>query len=1052
MNGSTERDLLNNLTDEQKAAVLAPHEGRLKIVAGAGSGKTEVLTRRISSVLASGVSPRRIAAITYTNKAAIEMKDRLVEKRGLKPEIFREMTVSTFHAFLSKLLRKDPFAAGMDIHDKVLTENARRMFTEQLVEKFCIMHADALVNGQQALDKRAAKRLIENFPRALGKIRRFLLSPAEFYKSASALMSAAHGSNAIEQNSVEWLFRFFALYLQQMEAGHFLDFDEILMKGSRLINAMLDEGRIPDQDIFLIDEFQDNNSQQLGIIARFTSRKAGHLCVVGDERQSIYGFQGADPDAFRKFAENNRIVLSGNFRSYLEIIRFSHEFLSIGIPDESEKLPPNISYPGPSKREKPVACLCSESSDDDFEADTIVKMIRRIVEEGLILQKTGETVRYGDIAVIVRSIRLLPKAFEDALLAEGIPYVMSGGMGFYDRSEIADIVAFLRLITTPQDDHAATKILTGPLFGIPDSKLAHIAQSMRAEKTNLLAHILALPENLLPARISDFRKLYLNLKAKSETLSLLEILYHLLENAGFLEYAASQGNHLKRRRMENNLNKFLDVARDFEQSGVFSTLRDFLDYLDRFMASEIEEDEAGLGLEEGDAVRILTVHKAKGLEFPIVFTPFLKRRKYRRTDVLDFSCDYGLMVNLGDLNSEAHKEKLKAFYSYENVKHDSEERRRLYVAFSRAEELLIISGSSKNALTPGETLFDTCAILEKHPELGSISSMVSWETTIDKWLTAGQNRAEKHLPVSQSIAEDIPTLKSSIETYCEFSRRLGAASKGAEDSAGPLKANIISGREAEVFALAELELFETCKRRYFYMKRGFRALKEPHDTISEKLGSLIHRVLRLYHSRNADFSDSAQNARDLKSILVKTSGISHLPDNMQRKASVILDKYLGHRLAMIKPDMLEAEANLRLQTDSGPFFIRGFADRVDRDGPDINVIDYKTHAYDKKKHESYERQMALYLTSARRGILGDIGKLNFAETQIAYLGEDGTTIERCEADAVGFEIWASHCVDSIRKEKQWLPTASVSCNNCEYKCFCSQISPAGNYKDANRQE
>ena len=219
--------LTEGLTQEQAEAVSYPPKGRLRISAGAGSGKTEVLTRRIDALLKQGIKPEELVAITYTTKAASEMKDRLTDKRKILPSVLRKMEVATFHSFLSRFLKQDPFGAGIDSSAAVIDENTREILMLDLADRFAEQYGEKIINGDNALGADIAAKLIAKFPLALSKIRRYLLSPGEFYRKAKQELNSR--GTEIELKTLEWLFQFYTLYMEELEKRNLLDFDEILI-------------------------------------------------------------------------------------------------------------------------------------------------------------------------------------------------------------------------------------------------------------------------------------------------------------------------------------------------------------------------------------------------------------------------------------------------------------------------------------------------------------------------------------------------------------------------------------------------------------------------------------------------------------------------------------------------------------------------------------------------------------------------------------------------------------------------------------------------------
>jgi ATP-dependent exoDNAse (exonuclease V) beta subunit len=1036
------KKLLEGLTEDQKKAVFAPPQGWLRIAAGAGSGKTEVLTRRIMGMLASGVNPEELVAITYTQKAAAEMKSRLVERRKLPPYLLRDMRVSTFHAFIGDFIKQDPFGAGIDRSDAVISENDRQLILAELKEKFAELHGTEIISGPESLGAGAAARLIKEFPDALGKIRRFLLKPAEFYNlTRSRFKKRGAEVTQLEKNTLEWLFRFSTYFIEELQNRSLLDFDEILIKGRSLVKDMVENGDKPAQKVFLIDEFQDNNPDQLEIVKLFAGQNEGHITVVGDEKQSIYRFQGADVSTFRNFASNDDIILVDNFRSYSEIIELADSYLQIG-GDTGKLTVPQVAFRGNSPRKPPVVCLTTPDAMTDEEVcNQMTDFIKEIVDSGMSIfdRKTNEErcIKYGDIAIILGSVKSLPSDFEDALAMRQIPYVMSGGFSFYARSEIEEIMSFLKLLVQPDDDYSVTKILTGPLYGLKDSEIAGLALAGRNEKTSLLPHILAQKDSLLPQAAIEFRKLFLYLKNRSSRPGLLELCHTILEQAGFYEFAAVQKSELKRRRMENNLNKFLAIVRNFEQNGIFTSLRDFLNHIEKVLLSGIDEDEAGLGLEEGDAIKILTIHKSKGLEFPIVFCPFLKARHYKADAKIYFDPQNGLMVaDPEQKNRKGFTETLLKHVEEDRLAAESEDRRKLYVAFTRAEDLLVVSGEESRSVlseeneskSVAEPLAEIKSIIESKPDLGLCKTLSDWPKVLEKWLEHG-TRQEPEAKSDSILQTDLNEIKSQLGNMTDFL---------AQTPTGKAEEKPVE----DIFSLQDLGLYNNCPRKYFFTSRHINSFSEKQVSYSGLAGTIFHETARIFHEKSGHELHSIVEKVRLADVIISDLCELHEEDGKLVKAKVhrLFRTYLESELSSRKPWQLEAEVNIKFSTPTAPFFLRGFADRVEKEGAEVRIIDFKTRSYLPEVHEKYSDQLALYMIAATRGVLGETGKLNFASAYIAYLDEAKLRLVELNPDLIAFEKYAIETVEKIRNDKTWLPNPETDCESCGFAVLCHQSS------------
>ena len=1045
--------LIEGLTEEQQNAVLFPAGGRLRISAGAGSGKTEVLTRRIDSLLKRGIRPTELVAITYTQKAASEMKTRLTEKRKLASSVLRNMEVSTFHSFLNKFLKLDPFGAGIDSSITTIEANTREILLLDLAERFAEQYGNEIVSGERALGPELADKLIKEFPDALSKIRRYLLSPGEFYRKAKlSLETREPKATDLELKTLEWLFIFYTIYMQEIEKRNLIDFDEILIRSKNLVKEMRENSLLPERRVFLIDEFQDNNPNQFGIVEEFCRDRESHICVVGDEKQSIYRFQGANVETFRGFDSDEDIIFKDAFRPYAEVISLADSFLERS-GDIGEMLVKQKARRGNSPRYPAISCLLTpDEMPLPVISQQLAQFIKDTVTSGMTIpdRKNGGNLRpikYGDIAIILSSVRNLPSDFEDALSALQIPYVMSGGIGLYQRSEIAELLAFLKILVQPNDDYSVVKILTGPLYGLNDSDLTKLSLEGKFEKVNLLPRILAMKEEDLPEEARNFRTLYISLKERAVKPGLVNLCHTIIEQAGFYEYSATQKSELKRRRINNNIAKFISIVRNFEQNGVFTSLRDFLKQIERNQSADIDEDEAGLGLEDGNAVKIMTIHKSKGLEFPLVIVPFLKSHQNRNISKIIYDEKFGLIVN-----ENSTKLASPAFGTYkekENNEASSEEFRKLYVAFTRAEDLLVITGALKHSIPPEdldkpitEPICHVKQIIESNPSIGKVMPINEWPNLLKQWLEAG--KSEPSVVSEQvKVKPDLNMLENGIKAIGSFLEARGNA------------ISTILDNNKDIFSLQELALFKECPRKYYFSSIHTSSFEERMERFPTMIGKLAHETIRLFHEYEGHNVASSKEAEDFAEGLLdklipcyaSSKSIQNdseeklIPEELKAKTMVLLKKYVESDLSRQKPWMFEAEVNVKFDGSKGtkPFFIRGFADRVDKDdGGNIKIIDFKTREYSKEAHNGYKSQLALYRIASSRGVLGEMGCLNFTSSYIAYLNPKGLQLKEIEPDIDSFEEDVSRVVTAIRKEHYWYAKETEQCDKCSFRKLCQK--------------
>lgn len=1002
----------------QEQAIFFPPSGRLKIVAGAGSGKTEVLTRRISQLLTGGVTPERLVAITYTNKAAAAMKQRLIEKRKVPFRVLQKMELATFHAFLVRQIKEDPFGAKLSPGFRIVIQNERDLFLVRIMAGFRELFAAPL--RKEFSSGAGLEKILEEFPAILQEVRRYLLSPGEFARRVFKIWRRQQYSpSQFERAVVTWFFRFFSLYIQELRRSNLLDFDEILVRSRMLLQEYRENETPLIRDVFLIDEFQDNNLEQLEIIQLFLHDQNSHLTVVGDPWQSIYRFQGAEVETFNSFKADRTLELQENFRSFQEILTLADRLGNVGEAT-SRSL---TAFYGSSPRPNPVVCFLSENNQGRQEALVICETIKTLVKQGMKLVREDRAVQYGDFAIILSSIRkrFIVKVLEDELASRGIPYVLSGGLGFYDMNEIQELLAFFRLLENPKHDHALMKIMSGSIFGLSDSVLAKLAITGRSEKVHFLRHILALPEDQLPEKAVKFRNFFLRFQSLGSRVSLLDLVYFLLDEGGYREFAASRKSSLKRRRLEGNFAKFIAIVREFQVNAIFSSFRDFLVYVDDVLNSSIEESAAELGLTDRAAVKIMTIHKAKGLEFPVVFLPFLKKKEFRKSGLFRFSRSSGLLIMSDERGKRIETAQSVKFNDNEKIAHDAEERRKYYVALTRAQEILVLSGSL--AWPSGNPLLEEIVEhISSPPHPGKVTPISDWEKVAEEWLKHGVAVPETGDPAEYS-KPDPESLISSISSLVNLS---------------PVERKVTeSSRTGEIYSQNDLRTFYQCPRKYFFVTRFLEPSGGKKENENLRLGNLVHHGIRLFHEFGGVKATSIGKEKIIARILPQLVALCDYEEDSALKAQKILSLYSRHEIGKTEADRFEAEVHLRFDDLEEPFYLRGFADRVDLSSSGVTIYDFKTHRFFPKSHEEYAFQMALYLSAAMQGVLGTIGKLNFPEVRIVYLSENKITVKASEPNLEEWRKWVVERVSAIRQETTWQPCRSDHCQNCDYAVICA---------------
>lgn len=566
-------DIFEGLNGPQQEAVRHTN-GPLLIMAGAGSGKTKVLTCRIANLLAQGVLPYKILAITFTNKAAAEMRERVDRMIGNQA---KEVWLSTFHAFCARFLRREIEAIEGYKSNFVIYDAA----DSQTVVKLCLKELN--LDDKQYVPS-AVQSAISGAKNALQGVRDFERAADNFY--------------------MEKLAEVYRLYQQKLRKNNALDFDDLLMISVVLLqeNEEILQKYQARFKYILVDEYQDTNGAQY-LLTKLLAASHRNLCVVGDADQSIYGWRGADirniMDFEKDYPESCVIKLEQNYRSTKNILVAANAV----IENNMERKPKEL-WTENAAGEKITHYLASDERDEaQFIATTAMK------------QKTIFNTAYGDIAVLYRT-NAQSRVLEEGFMRAGIPYTMVGGLKFYDRKEIKDILSYLRVVFNPADTVSLMRIINVPKRGLGDATIGKLNEFAAANDMTLF-DVISNPEIVqgLTARVRRpleiFAEFIFTAIAQQGNLSVCALMERVMEESGYIRELEAEDKPENITRLEN-LKEFLSVAKDFEKSGETPNLENFLSQV--ALVSDI--DNAAL---EDDRVTLMTLHSAKGLEFPVVF-------------------------------------------------------------------------------------------------------------------------------------------------------------------------------------------------------------------------------------------------------------------------------------------------------------------------------------------------------------------------------------------------------------------------------------------------
>ena len=576
-------NILENLNKEQKEAVQTT-KGPLLILAGAGSGKTKVLTSRIAYLIQNGIRPRNILAVTFTNKAAKEMKERLGNILGEKT--VKYMWVGTFHGICGRILREN-------------IENYSFQSGKKLDKNFTI-YDDSDTN---AVIKQAIKKL--NFD---DKIYQPKLVKAVISNAKNKMQDAYTFATFARDFKSQKIAQIFEEYENTLNNNNAIDFDDMLMLTVKLFeqNAHVRKEYYDRFQHILVDEYQDTNLAQYKLVNMLYTNAESEipeersLCVVGDVDQSIYSWRGADYTIimnFQKDFKNTKLIkLEQNYRSTANILNVANAI----IENNTERVD-KVLY---SNKGEGELIDYFEAQDEADEANFIASKIK---------QDSGGN--YNQYAILYRT-NSQSRALEEACMAAGIPYRIYGGLKFYDRKEIKDIIAYLKLIYNPDDSQSFKRIVNVPKRSLGDTTIKRLQDFADKEDISLFEAVKRIQEdNEIPPRtrskLTEFAQLIMKFKEASSTYNLREFVTLVIEKSGYLAELQMQNTPESEADIEN-LQELVNVAEEFVPEDENNVLGEFLTQVS--LVSDIDSMD-----NIANNVTLMTLHAAKGLEFPIVF-------------------------------------------------------------------------------------------------------------------------------------------------------------------------------------------------------------------------------------------------------------------------------------------------------------------------------------------------------------------------------------------------------------------------------------------------
>ena len=636
-------DLLNDLNEAQRAAV-EYIDGPSLVIAGAGSGKTRVLTYKIAYLLSQGMKPWSIMALTFTNKAAREMKERIGKLVG--NDLAQHLYMGTFHSIFSRILRAEAEHIGFNNNFTIYEESDSRSLIKAIVK-------------EMGLDDKKYKPAAVHAKISMAKNN---LMSAAAYESDAAIFEQNKRAQMPEVGKI------FVAYVQRCKQANAMDFDDLLTLTYQLFREHEDirHKYAARFDYVLVDEYQDTNHVQMSIVMQLCQEKQ-RVCAVGDDSQSIYSFRGANIDNIlnyqRQFQGTRLFKLEQNYRSTQTIVEAANSL----IKHNRNQIPKDVF----SENAKGEKIQYKPAYSDKEEAAIVAKDVKRIRRE--------DGCQYSDFAILYRT-NAQSRSFEEEFRKQGIPYRIYGGLSFYQRKEIKDIIAYFRLVANPDDEEAIKRIINYPARGIGATTVLKIADCAHQNQVSFW-EVIGAPERYELAvtkgtmnKLETFRLLISSFIERAQTTDVYELGDAIIKESGISQDIMS-GKDADDLARQENLEEFLSGMSAFveerREEGRFDEL--FLqDYLqDVALLTDADSD----GDKDEPRVSLMTVHAAKGLEFPTVFV-------------------VGLEENI-----------FPSPLSAASLRELEEERRLLYVAITRAEKHCILT-NAKNRWRYGKMEFD----------------------------------------------------------------------------------------------------------------------------------------------------------------------------------------------------------------------------------------------------------------------------------------------------------------------------------------------------------
>jgi superfamily I DNA/RNA helicase/RecB family exonuclease len=1042
-------DLLDGLNANQRAVVTHPG-GPLLVVAGAGTGKTRTLTSRFGWLVENGTAADCILALTFSNPAAAEMRERL---EALLDAPYEELNVLTFHSFCVKLLQDEALEAGVDPFFSPVTPADRLALLLERIDELSLRHHE--IRGNPA-------PLLASFVSRIDRLKDELVSAADVQAWAETLPTDSDAAQARACREREFA-RVYADHDRLLGERGALDFGDLIVRAFRLLNECphVRERTARRFRHVLVDEYQDINFAQ-GMLLRLLVEEHRNVTVVGDDDQAIYRFRGASQknmlDFSREFPDAETVRLERNFRSGRRIL------VGAGAVVEPirARIPKKLTG-ATGGRVRFWRCRSERA-----QAQAVAAEAERLITGGVAPE---------EICVLVRSVKAEGAVVAAALEERAIPFRTLGAAAYFQRAEVRDVLAWLRALADPNDSGAVVRALSRPPIELRSVDVARLTQLARRRKLDMPSAVAAALEGPQLSeegrdRARAFLRLYRSASTAFEDRRPDAFVMRLIERIGLRrqQVFATHADTVERLR---NIAKLPDLATAYMRREPQATARDFARYLAAVAESGLREEEA-VGRPAAAAVPVMTMHAAKGLEFDHVFVLGLSAAAmpgpYR--------------PRAADVPDELLKECLDPAPAQEL--HEGEMRRLLHVAMTRARKGLVLAWAEAGApgTTPRPSPFydEARAALDVEEEVfeeelfGPAEGLHStFRLMRDELLDTvarvggrlGEMRLDTYLDVDQAVSRYLELIKvaalieraregQSLEralpevneillqcatpeqrevfaesgldgwlrdTERDLAQPPSAAPNGSEPSLDPF---IPRRGRGLMLSASDIDTYRICPLKYKFA-RVFRIPQEP--TIHQRFGIVLHQVLERFH---AESGGSLARLMELFEISWRRSGFGGSDDEQQfrERAVEALERYWRQdRESEAEPVWFERSFAFKL----GPHLLRGRVDRVDRrpDGS-YELIDYKTGKAKTADELREDVQLSLYQMGARESWRLETS----AQSYLYVLTGEKVPVEHSEEELDRVKGTVTEIAGGILKQR-FEPTPSPDvCRFCDYRIIC----------------